>query len=189
MSILRILKKTYYYYYYVVLFKLKRVKFGSFSIKGYMQIVNQGGIIIGNKFKANSGKKYNPIGGDIVTRLIAKDEGKIFIGNNVGISNSTIFSEREVVIMDGVLIGGGCSIWDTDFHSLDPKIRGSEEDVGNSQPIKIKNKAFIGARSVILKGVTIGENSIVGANSVVTKSIPKNQIWAGNPARFIKEIH
>ena len=52
----------------------------------------------------------------------------------------------------------------------------------------IKDNAFIGAHSIILKGVTIGENSIIGAGSVVTKSVPDNQIWAGNPARFIRNI-
>ncbi|WP_212635306.1 acyltransferase [Pseudozobellia thermophila] len=52
----------------------------------------------------------------------------------------------------------------------------------------IKDRAFIGAYSIILKGVTIGENAIVGAGSVVTKSVPDNQIWAGNPAKFIRSI-
>lgn len=52
----------------------------------------------------------------------------------------------------------------------------------------IEDNVFIGARCIILKGVTIGENSIVGAGSVVTKSIPANEIWAGNPAKFIRKI-
>ena len=55
-------------------------------------------------------------------------------------------------------------------------------------PVIIEDNVFIGARSIILKGVTIGRNSIVGAGSVVTKSIPSNQIWGGNPAKFIRNI-
>ena len=78
----------------------------------------------------------------------------------------------------------------TDFHSLDPIIRASSKDQKHrkSAPVTIKHDAFIGARCIILKGVTIGENSIVGAGSVVTKSIPDNEIWAGNPAKFIRKI-
>lgn len=88
-------------------------------------------------------------------------------------------------------IGGGVCIYDTDFHSLDPILRNSAEDIKfrKTKAILIKENAFIGAHSIILKGVTIGKNSIVGAGSVVTKSIPDNQIWAGNPARFIKNIN
>ena len=56
------------------------------------------------------------------------------------------------------------------------------------KPVAICDNAFIGAKSIILKGVTIGENSVIGAGSVVTKSVPANQIWAGNPAKFIREI-
>ncbi len=52
--------------------------------------------------------------------------------------------------------------------------------------IKIGEYAFIGARTIICSNVEIGENSIVGAGSVVTKNIPPNEIWAGNPAKFIK---
>lgn len=52
----------------------------------------------------------------------------------------------------------------------------------------IKDNAFIGAHSIILKGVTIGEKSIIGAGSVVARDVPDGEIWAGNPAKFIKNI-
>jgi acetyltransferase-like isoleucine patch superfamily enzyme len=55
-------------------------------------------------------------------------------------------------------------------------------------PVVIKDNAFKGAYSIVLKGVIIGENSIIGAGLVVTKSVPNNQIWAGSPAKFIREI-
>jgi len=58
----------------------------------------------------------------------------------------------------------------------------------NQEAVIIENNVFIGAHSTILKGVRIGENSIIGACSVVTKSIPRNEIWGGNPAKFIRNI-
>ena len=57
-----------------------------------------------------------------------------------------------------------------------------------SKPILIKEGAFVGAHSLILKGVIIGKHSIVGAGSIVTKNIPDNEIWAGNPACFIRKV-
>ena len=59
---------------------------------------------------------------------------------------------------------------------------------GATIPVVIKDGAFIGAHCIILKGVSIGEKSVVGAGSVVTKSIPDGEIWAGNPAKFIRRI-
>ena len=57
-----------------------------------------------------------------------------------------------------------------------------------TKPILIKEGAFIGAQSIILKGVTIGKHSVVGAGSVVTKDIPDGEIWGGNPAVFIRKV-
>ena len=78
----------------------------------------------------------------------------------------------------------------SDFHSLDPIIRAGGEDQANKKraPVVLCDNLFIGAHSTILKGVTVGENSIVGAGSVVTKNIPANQIWGGNPAKFIRNL-
>ena len=142
---------------------------------------------IGDCVKINSGMRYNAIGGDTKTILVASSGGKIVIGNNVGISNTTIVSSESIVIGDDVYIGGSVKIYDTDFHWLDFKKRISERG-GISKPVWIKKGAFIGAHSIILKGVTVGEKSIVGAGSVVSRSIPDGEIWAGNPARFLRKI-
>lgn len=104
-----------------------------------------------------------------------------------GISNTAIVCHNKIIIGKNVFIGGDCKIYDTDFHSINFNKRISEvDDDINTAPIHIKNGSFIGAGTIILKGVTIGERSIIGAGSVVTKDIPDNEIWAGNRVKFIK---
>ena len=184
-----ILKKKFFYF--INYFKLisEKVIFKQFYIKGRIKIVNRGHIELGNYFRANSGQKHNPIGGDNFLRLATTSSGSIMIGENVKISNSAIYSNISVRIEDNVMIGGGCKIYDTDFHSLYLQDRLKEKDPNViSKPVLIKKGVFIGAHSIILKGVTIGDNSVIGAGSVVTKSIPSKEIWAGNPAKFIKKI-
>jgi len=168
---------------------IENVSIKDYRIKGKIKIYNQGNISIGKKFKANSGVNFNPIGGDTILRLICHKNAKLIIGNNVGISNSTIVCSTVITIEDNVLIGGGCKIWDNDFHSLDFKIRGTKGDGNNTkrESITIKKNAFVGAGTTILKGVTVGENSIIAAGSIVTKVIPDGEIWGGNPAKFIKK--
>ena len=56
------------------------------------------------------------------------------------------------------------------------------------KPVRIKSGAWIGGHSIILKGVTIGKNSVIGAGSIVTHDIPDNEVWAGNPAKYIKKF-
>ena len=147
-----------------------------------------GNIFIGDGCRINSGMRYNPIGGDDRAMLLAY-EGKIRLGNNVGISNSTIISKASVIIEDNVRIGGSCKIYDTDFHSTMLEERLQTEEAGIvSKPIIIKEGAFIGAHTIILKGVTIGREAVIGAGSLFSRSIPDREIWAGNPARFIRKI-
>lgn len=146
-------------------------------------------VFLGNNVKINSSLDSNPIGGDRKTILFIKNGGKIRIGNNVGISNTTIVSHKLIEIEDYVFIGGNCKIYDTDFHSIQFNQRVSipDNDI-KTAPVIIKKGAFIGAHSIILKGVTIGEKSVIGAGSVITKSIPDGEIWAGNPAKFIRKV-
>lgn len=149
-----------------------------------------GTIMIGKNFGCNNSLTSNTIG--LIQPCIfdvVEEKSQIIIGNNVGISGSTINATKSVVIEDNVLIGSGCIITDTDSHPIEyyNRIKNDMTKTHRS-PILIKEGAFIGARSIILKGVTIGRHSIVGAGSVVSKDVPDKCIVAGNPARIIKYL-
>lgn len=109
----------------------------------------------------------------------------IGIGHNVEINrNSLILS--KVQIGNDVLIGPNTVLVGSQhvFDSTDVPIR---LQGGKCEGIDIGNDVWIGANATVLDGVTIGDGSIVGAGSVVTKNIPPFEIWAGNPARFIRK--
>lgn len=168
------------------------ISFSNFRASGipYIMVARGGKCKIGKNFAMNNGIKGNPIGCYQKCTIFVDRGAELIIGNNVGISQTALICTKKIIIENHVKIGGGVCIYDTDFHSLNPDIRKSSEDLKHrkQKEILIKENAFIGAHSIILKGVTIGKNSIVGAGSVVTKSIPDNEIWAGNPAKFIKKI-
>ena len=159
------------------------------QIYGKLVVKGSGTIKIGEGCLINSSIHADPIGGDTVTILRADRKAILSIGNRCGISNTAIVAQQEILIHDDVYIGGGCKIYDTDFHSLNREERVNETGKNiKTGKVEIMNGAFIGAHSIILKGVTIGENSIVGAGSVVAKSIPNNEVWVGNPARKVRDL-
>jgi acetyltransferase-like isoleucine patch superfamily enzyme len=146
---------------------------------------------IGHHFVINNGLLNNMIGRQQPCFFVVSKSGTLTIGNHVGISGTAIVCWNKITIEDNVKIGGGVVIYDTDFHSLDYRERTAiPEKFTNvkTNPVLIKKNAFIGAHTTILKGVTIGNNSIIGAGSVVTRNIPDNEIWAGNPARFVRRV-
>ena len=80
---------------------------------------------------------------------------------------------------------------DTNFHSIDWQERRRESEMvtnTKTSPVIIGDDVFIGARTIINKGITIGNRSIVAAGSVVVKNIPADEVWGGNPAKFIKKL-
>jgi len=112
----------------------------------------------------------------------------IVIGDNSGISCSTIVAMKSVRIGDNVFIGANCTITDSDFHSLDFSKRIQSIDDGEIDSVCIENNVWLSMNVVVLKGVTIGENSVIAANSVVASSIPANSLAGGIPAKVIKPI-
>jgi acetyltransferase-like isoleucine patch superfamily enzyme len=105
-----------------------------------------------------------------------------------GMTGGAIVVDQSVTIGDYVAIGANCTIVDTDFHPLGPYHRRQDPVDAATAPIVIEDHVFIGMQSVVLKGVTIGAGSVIGACSVVTRDIPSGVIAAGNPARVIREL-
>ena len=136
----------------------------------------QNGVIAAHNYYS----KYNYI-------LAMEENSAVIIGDNVIFANgASIQAISKITIGDNVMIGVNCFLVDTDGHDLDPDKRmiGS----GIASPITIHNNVYIYYNSVVLKGVTIGENSVIGSCSVVTKDIPANVFAAGNPARVIRNL-
>jgi len=123
------------------------------------------------------------------------DYGKfITIGKNTFINfNCLLLDGAEIVIGDAVILSPGVKVL-TSSHPIEPHKRGFYDESGTfvcelqAKPIVINDHAWIGAGSTVLPGVEIGENSVIGAGSVVTKSIPPNVVAMGNPCRVYKDI-
>lgn len=148
-----------------------------------------GQLIIGKNFVCLNKVDSNSIG--LIQPCLfnySMDGSMIIIGNNVGISGSTINASSSVTIGDNVNIGSGCIITDTDSHPIHWLVRRENTKPALSVPIVIGNDVFIGARTIVLKGVTIGDGAVIGAGSVVTKDVPPRVVACGNPARIVKEI-
>lgn len=115
------------------------------------------------------------------------ENSEINIGDNVVFNNGiSLICLSKITVENNVLIGNNCSFIDTDGHNLDPELR--ESDDVKTQPIHIGKNVMIYHNSVILKGVTIGDYSVIGTGSVVTKNIPAGVFAAGNPARVIRQL-
>ena len=113
-------------------------------------------------------------------------DAEIIIGDYCLISPGVrISSAKSIRIGDNCMFAANVIISDSDWHGIYNRIR----PFRCTKPVVIENNVWLGERVIVTKGVTIGENSVVGSGSVVTKSIPPNSVTAGNPARIIKTIN
>ena len=113
------------------------------------------------------------------------NQGHIRIGDYVLLSPGVrISASDKIVIGDSVMMANGCYITDSDWHTLYDRTRRSKK----AHPVELEDNVWLGDGATVLKGVTIGKNSVVAARSVVTRNVPANSVVAGNPARVIREL-
>jgi len=144
-----------------------------------------GRIIIGNRVRFRSGFQLNPLAHSLPNAIWVGRNGTLLVEDGAGLSATTIVCASRITIGHSTLVGSGTQIYDTDFHPLTAEARRRHEPPLSS-PVVIEPECFIGAFCIILKGVTIGRGSVVGAGSVVTRCIPPGEVWAGNPARRVR---
>jgi acetyltransferase-like isoleucine patch superfamily enzyme len=133
-------------------------------------------------------------------RLVTEaPRAQIVIGSNTSIGGETLLAAvQSIVVEDDVLISYQCIITDSDNHHLSYSRRkhdlhewmAGRHDWSkvNTAPVRICNGAWLGARTIVVKGVTIGEGAVCGMASVVTKDVAPYTVVAGNPARVIREL-
>lgn len=115
----------------------------------------------------------------------AAGQGRITIGDYALITPGVRISASDLIeIGDNCMIASGAYITDSDWHGIYDRI-GRNPDPA---PVRIGNNVWIGDRATVLKGVSIGDNSIIGASAVVTRDVPANVVVAGNPARIVKQL-
>lgn len=164
---------------------------GRLRVVGFPVVKNNGEIILGAEVDLRSTPGASAMG--VITPVILNTmtaDSIIRVGDFVGMSGVVICCKKKITIGDRVRFGSGVVISDTDFHSLDYEVRASPEDASSAatSPVYIGDDCFVGARAIILKGVTVGARSIVGAGSVVVKDVPADTVVAGNPAREIRSL-
>lgn len=179
-----------------ILLKCRKIKFsfysnnkninGNFIAHQPIVLKGKGKISVGNN--VNVGVINSPFFYNGYCYIEArKENATLKFGNNIHINNSfSIVSEKSIIIRDNVLIGFNCNIIDSAFHNLEIDKRFETDP--NPKEVIIEENVFIGNNVTILKGVTIGENSVVANGSIVTESCPKNVVIGGTPARVIKQL-
>lgn len=105
----------------------------------------------------------------------------IQVGDECGFSGTVVAAFEQIIIGESVICGANTLITDSDWHPEDPR-------AGAPAPVYIGNNVWLGVNATVLKGVRIGDNSVIGAGSIVTRDIPANAMAAGNPCRVLKEL-
>lgn len=115
---------------------------------------------------------------------------EVVLEDNVGMSGVSINCVNRCVFKEGVMLGANVNVWDTDFHPVDPQQRIHQSSIldAKSSPILLERNVWIGANTTILKGVTIGENTVVGTMSLVNRDLPSDSVCVGIPAKKIKDL-
>jgi len=163
----------------------------SLSVNGCPRIVRKRGgtLILGERVQLNS--RPMSVAGWLVRPCVfalLSSQAVITIGDRAGLSGVLIYCQQRVTIGSDTLVGMNAMILDTDVHPLDPAERLQDRNKGQAKEITIGNNVFIGANSIILPGVEIGDGAVIGAGAVVASSVPPYTLAMGNPARVVRRL-
>lgn len=182
-----------YYRTILITYKLifNRAIYGSnIRLNGIPLFKLYGKTSFGSNLIFNSSTIYNMAGIDRRCSIYVGNNAQLEIGENSGFSGVAIYVEKGLVIGKNCLFGANTSIWDTDFHPISFIERRDVHSMETlSEAILIGDDVFVGGHCIILKGIKIGNRSIIGAGSIVNKNIPDDEIWAGNPIKFIRKLN
>ena len=156
--------------------------FPDIQVRDNGKLVHNGLIMMVNTAKAST------LGNPRRCKFLVFPDAVLHFKGKCYMSNTVIVATKRIVIGNNVMIGGGVTIVDSDFHSLDYNDWGTWRDLQRkrSEEVVIGDNVFIGMEALILKGVHIGNGCVIGARTVVTKDIPSYSVVAGNPCRVIK---
>jgi maltose O-acetyltransferase len=147
-------------------------------LRGKPVVVTRGRLLIGERVQLVS---------TVATlELVAEAGGTLDIGARTLVNfGCSLVAFDRVAIGERCLIGTHCMIMDTPFHSVEPDRR---LDPPPPEPVTIEDNVWLGARVIVMPGVTIGRDSVVGAGSVVTRDVPPRTLAAGVPARVVRAL-
>lgn len=152
-------------------------------------------VVFGKGLIITGGYNINALSPSERSYILVRKNTELIIGDNCGFSSICMSVHDSIRIGNNVIIGANTRLNDSNDHSINYLERRMEREYKDwsklnidHAPIIIEDDVFIGAHCIISKGITIGARSIVAAGSVVVKSIPSDEVWGGNPAKFIKKL-
>jgi len=159
---------------------LRRAKIGKkVRVRGKCIIRGPGKIIIGDHVFINGD-------GHPVTLFTHHQDARIIIGSHTFLNGPRFGCQVRITVGDYNILGDA-RIMDTDFHSIHPD-RWSHNAEVLSAPVTLERNVWVGGGAAILKGVTVGQNSVLAFGSIVSDEVPANCVVAGNPARIVKRL-
>lgn len=182
---IRILR--FIYAFKLLYYKLKGVQFGKKCfVSGFPELrrCKNSEIVVGNEVVMHSKKKYNTLIRLPISISTVEPGARVELHDHCGLSGCKIVCANHVSVGEYTIIGPDAILYDCKEHEYSPEIGwlGRTQRTGN--PIIIGKRCYIGMRSIILKGVTIGDDCVVAAGAVVTKDMPAGHIAIGNPATY-----
>ncbi|HMA37409.1 MAG TPA: acyltransferase [Chloroflexia bacterium] len=170
--------------FWVTWFRLRhggRVQFGrNFETNGRLVIQSPGRVIFGDNIKAWAHAEKNVF-------ITYTPESRIVVGGGTRLNGAGVMAYTTIRIGPRCILGSTV-IFDSDFHPIDPARRHDPTAPVATRPITIGANVWLAGQTAVLKGTTIGENSVVAFRAVVSGAIPANVVVAGNPARIVKHF-